>query len=212
MNKIKKAVRTFSFIAAGFSALSMMAPTEAQAADGGLFVEPAITYELGDTTVNYPSPLSNSTGRADGLGIGARLGFHIGEAFFVGADGRYSMPGFKDSSVSYDAKSVSTLLGPVVGFQMPDVGLRVWGTYLMWGELNPEASGNFDVKFTKPSGFRVGAGFRVQSFSINAEYQQVKYAESVLEQFGPFTPGSTFDSVNLENKSWIISASFPIEL
>lgn len=193
-------------------AIPLLGFSPAMAADGGLFVEPAITYELGNTTVNYPAPLSDSTGRADGLGIGARLGFHISEAFFLGADARYSMPGFKDSSVSYDAKSVSTLLGPVVGFQMPDVGLRLWGTYLMAGELNPEASGNFDVKFTKPSGFRVGAGFRVEAFSINAEYQQVKYGESVLEQIGPFTPGSTFDSVNLENKSWIISASFPLEL
>lgn len=182
-----------------------------QAAEGGLFVEPAITYQLGDTVVNYPSPFSNSTGKVDGLGIGARLGFHLSEAFFLGVDGRYAMPQFKDSSVTYDAKAVSTDLGPVIGFQMPDVGLRVWGTYIMAGELNPEASGSFDVKFAKPSGFRAGAGFRVEAFSINAEYQQIKYGESQLEQVGPFTPGSTFDSVTLENKSWILSASFPIE-
>lgn len=46
------------------------------------FLEPAITYDSGETDVNYPSPLSNSTGTTSGFGIGARIGFHISEAFF----------------------------------------------------------------------------------------------------------------------------------
>lgn len=93
----------------------------------GLFVEPAVTYQKGNSDVNYPAPLSNSTGDVAGFGIGARLGFHINEVVFVGFDGRYSMPNFTDSSVQYDAKATAVDWGPTVGIQMPNVGLRIWG-------------------------------------------------------------------------------------
>ena len=190
--------------------LVMTLPAMAESS-GGLFVEPAITYEKGESSVNYPSPLSDSTGTTDGLGIGARFGFHLNEAFFLGADARYSMPNFKDSSVNYDADSVSTNYGAVVGFQMPDLGLRIWGTYILGGELDPKADGNFDVKFEEAKGYRVGAGFRVQSVSLNLEYQDLKYDSSTLQKFGPFSGAGTFTDVNLKNKSWIASVSFPME-
>lgn len=178
----------------------------------GLFIEPALTYEAGDSSVNYPSPLSNSSGRSEGFGIGARIGFHLYESFFLGVDGRYSVPQFKDSSVSYDAKSVSTNWGPVVGIQMPNVGLRVWGSAILGGEMNPEKSGSFDLKFQNAKGYRVGAGFRVSEVSLNLEYQQLKYDQATLEQLGPYSVGTALNGVELENKSWIASVSFPIEL
>jgi hypothetical protein len=184
----------------------------AEGSNSGLFVEPALTYELGTATVDYPSPLSTSSGSANGLGLGAKLGFHFSEAFFVAFDGRYSMPQYTDSSVSYDAKSVSTNWGPVVGVQMPDIGIRIWGTLILGGELNPEQSGSFDVAFKKASGYRIGTGFRISAVSLNLEYQQLKYEETNLEQFGPFSPSSTLSGVNLDNKSWIASVSFPLEL
>ena len=186
--------------------------SNATAAVAGLFVEPSVTYESGTTDVNYPSPLSNSTGDQVGLGIGARLGFHVAEIFFLGADVRYSKPNFKDSSVSYDAESVATNWGPVVGMQMPIVGLRIWGSYVLGAELDPEKSGAFDVKFTKGTGYRVGAGFRLAMVSLNLEYQDLKYGTAHLEKIGPFAPGSTFDNVDLESKLWIASVSFPFEL
>lgn len=133
------------------------------------------------------------------------------DVFILGLDLRYSMPQFKDSSVTYDEKAISTNLGPVVVFQMPIVGLRVWGSYILSGELNPEASGNFDVKFQDATGYRVGAGFRILMLSLNLEYQQNKYDKANLEQLGPFTPGTTFNNVSLENKTWIASVSFPME-
>jgi hypothetical protein len=185
---------------------------QAQESGGGLFIEPAVTYEMGTTATNYPAPLSDSSGKLDGLGLGARFGFHLNEAFFLGLDGRYAMPQFKDSNVQYDAKAVSTSYGPVVGFQMPNLGMRVWGTYILGGELNPEASGNFDVSYKNLSGHRIGAGFRIQSFSVNLEYQQAKYTSATLEQVGPFASNSVFNNVTLENKAWIASLSFPLEL
>jgi hypothetical protein len=177
----------------------------------GLFVEPAVTSELGSTSVNYPSPLSNSTGSSNGFGLGARLGFHISEAFFLGADARYSMPQFSDSAASYDAKAVSTNWGPVVGMQMPHLGLRVWGSYILGGELNPDKSGNLDVTYQNASGYRVGAGFRIAAISLNLEYQDLKYGQAGLEQIGPFSSASSFSGVNLNNKSWIASLSFPMQ-
>jgi hypothetical protein len=178
----------------------------------GLFIEPALTYERSDTSINYPAPFSSSKGKADGFGLGARLGFHINEVFFLGVDGRYSMPTFKDSSVNYDAKSVSTNWGPVAGIQMPIVGLRVWGGIILGGNLNPDSSGNLDINFKDTSGYRVGAGFRVLPISLNIEYQHLKYGESILERVGPFSPTTTFSNVALTNNSWVVSVSFPVEL
>lgn len=207
MSKLSKFISIFLVTQIGFSVNA-----EAQESRMGLFVEPLISYEVGDTSVNYPSPFSNSKGTVSGFGLGTKLGFHFYESFFVGLDGRYSMPQFKDSSVSYDAKAVSTNWGPLVGMQMPNIGLRVWGTFIVDGELDPEKSGSFDVAFKKASGYRVGAGFRISIVSLNLEYQQLDYDETSLEQIGPFTSTATFNNVNLYNKSWIASVSFPLEL
>jgi hypothetical protein len=177
----------------------------------GLFIEPAITYETGDTSTSYPSPFANSSGKVEGFGLGARLGIHLYESFFVGVDGRYAMPNLKDSSLNYDAKATSTNLGPVIGMQMPNLGLRVWGTYILSGDLDPEKSGNYDVKFQDAKGYRIGTGFHVASVSLNVEYQELKYGKTNLEQIGPFSPGTTLSDVKLENRSWIASVSFPVE-
>lgn len=179
--------------------------------EGGLFVEPGLTYESGSTSTNYPSPFSSSTGTIIGLGVGARVGFHLNEAFFLALDARYAMPQFKDSSVLYDAKSVSTNWGPVIGIQMPNVGMRLWGSYILGGELNPERSTSFDVKLQNGTGYRLGVGFRLAAVSLSLEYQQLKYGKLKLEQLGPFSSGSSFDSVNLANNAWIAGVSFPLQ-
>lgn len=71
------------------------------------------------------------------------------------------MPDQKDSSVNYNAKATSTRIGPVIGMQMPNLGLRIWGTYILSGDLDPEKSGNYDVKFQDAKGYRIGTGFHV---------------------------------------------------
>jgi hypothetical protein len=183
----------------------------AQEDPAGVFLEPVVTYELGETDVNYPAPISNSSGNADGFGLGLRVGLHVYETFFVGLDGRYSMPKFKDSGVSYNSDSKTYNWGPVIGMQMPDLGLRFWGTYVIDGGMDPDASGNLDVRFKDGRGFRLGAGFRLAAVSLNIEYQEVKYGQTDLEQIGPFAPGVDVGGVDLENKSWIASVSFPVE-
>ena len=179
---------------------------------GGVFLEPLITYESGQSEVNYPSPFSNSTGDVVGFGLGARVGLHVSEILLLGLDARYAQPQFKDSSVQYDAKATSMNLGPVLVLQMPDIGFRFWGAYILSSELNPKQSGSLDVKFKDGTGYRLGTGFHVGSFSLNLEYQEIKYNEATLEQIGPFASSSVFDSVDLKYNSWIASVSFPVEL
>ncbi len=179
-------------------------------ADSGLFVEPALTYEAGSTKATYPSPLSDSTGHTNGVGIGARVGFHIAEVIFAGIDARYSKPHFTDSSLNYGATATETNWGPVVGLQTPLIGLRVWAGYILGGDLDPDASGNVDVKYSSATGYRMGAGFRVMMVSLNLEYQQLKYGTTTLQQAGPLS--GNLSNVKLNDDSWIASVSFPIEL
>lgn len=179
----------------------------------GLFVEPMVTYNLGSkTTVNWPTPLNDSTGSANGFGLGARLGMHVGDVVFIAADGRYLMPKFKDSSVNYDSDATALNYGATVGVQTPVAGLRVWGTYIFGGELDPKASGNFDVKLSDAQGYRVGAGFYFTMVSINLEYQDLKYDKATLQSLGPINANASTNSVTLQDKAWIASVSFPIAL
>jgi hypothetical protein len=184
----------------------------ASASPLGLFIEPALTYEAGQTSVSYPSPFGNSTGSAYGLGFGGRVGIHAFGTLFAGIDGRYSRPQFKDSAFNYDATAVSTNWGPVVGVQMPLLGLRAWGSYVLGGVLDPAESNNIDVKFDGASGFRLGAGIHILIVSLNLEYQELKYSGFTLEKLGPFNTNADFSSVKLQNKSWILSASLPLEM
>lgn len=178
----------------------------------GLFVEPGITYERGNTTVDWPSPFSNSTGESNGLGLMGRLGFHVADIVFIGLDGRYSMPNFKDSSVNYSADATQFNWGPLVGVQTPVFGIRVWGTYVAGGMLDPKASGAFDVKMEEANGYRIGAGLRFVMLSVNLEYQNLKYNKATLESVGSYNAGTSFDSVKPKNESWILSVSFPISI
>ncbi len=193
-------------------ALTMTEVAHTADSSGGLFLEPAITYESGETDVNYPSPFSNSTGESIGLGLGARIEFHISEAFFLGFDGRYSKPQFKDSSVSYDEMADAMNWGPVIGMQMPNFGIRIWGTYIMGGSLDPESAGNFDIKFKNAKGYRVGLGFLLEVVSLNLEYENLSYDSAELQKVGPFSSVGDFDGVDLDNNAWIFSVSFPMSL
>lgn len=196
------------------STLSFLTLSTAYAENkGGLFVEPILTYERGDGDVDFPSPINSSESDIDGFGVGARLGFHIFESVFIGADGRYSMPQFKDSSLDQKADAKAWNYGPVVGIQMPTtIGLRVWGGYIMDGVLDPEKDKNVDQKFSDASGYRVGAGIKLGIASLNLEYQDLKYDKTDIDEVGVFTPGYSTNNIELKNQSWILSVSFPISI
>ncbi len=206
----KNNLKTKAYI---FITLISMISTSAQAAGGGgMFVEPALTFENGSTEGNFPSPLRNSEGDISGLGFGLRGGAHLGDIVFLGLDLRYSMLSFKDSTINYDADATAFNWGPVVGVKLPIVGLRAWGSLILGGNLDPDASRNFNVKFSDASGFRLGAGFQLLLVSLNLEYQSIKYDHTELEQVGPFSSNSALNNVSLEQSSWVASVSFPLSL
>jgi hypothetical protein len=91
-------------------------------------------------------------------------------------------------------------------------GLRAWASYIVGSNFNPEKSGSLDIEFKDASGYRIGTGLNFLMLSLNLEYQNIKYDKTILEQFGPFSPEVNFDNVDLRNKSWIASVSFPYNL
>jgi hypothetical protein len=196
------------------SVMMLLSIANVHASDkGGLFVEPMLTYELGKGDVSFPKPFSSSDSKLRGWGVGTRLGVHVWDTVFIGADGRYSIPKFKDSSLGQDVKTKSWNVGPVVGLQMPTiVGLRAWGSWILAGQVDPEKDKGVDEKFGSANGWRVGAGFNILMLSLNVEYQDVKYDKTTVDQVGIFTTGFSSSDIVLNNKSWILSVSFPIAL
>lgn len=197
-------------------ALVMAWPAAAQLQDWGLFIEPGVTYENSDGDINWPSPLNDSSSELEGFGVLARVGVHVSDAVFIGADGRYSQPKFKNSAGDNDVDSEAFNYGPILGVQMPNIGLRVWGAYILDAELDPKSytvgGSELDGKFENGEGYRIGAGFKVYMLSLNLEYQRIDYDRARVEEAGPFDPGSVFDSVELKDDSWILSVSFPFAL
>lgn len=185
------------------------ASTASAVSGGGLFVEPMVTYEASSkATLDVPI-LPDTSGKVEGFGVGARFGFHIADIFFLGLDGRFSMPKYDMGNYSADAQGMN--YGVVAGVQTPFAGVRVWGSYILDGNLDPKSSDNTffsDVKYAQANGYRIGAGARVAVVSVNLEYQNMVYNSTTLE-----SPGSiTSDDFKLKNDSWIISVGFPISL
>ncbi len=200
-------------LAIGLLALTSTGLLYADVDKGGLFIEPILTYEKGNGEIDFPSPINSSNTDVDGFGVGARVGFHVYESIFLGADGRYSMPQFKDTSLNQDVKAKAWNYGPIVGLQMPTtLAIRVWGGYIMDGQLDPEKDQNVDEVFKKAHGYRVGAGIKLGIVSLNVEYQDLAYDKTEITEVGVFTPGYKTNDIELKNHSWIFSASFPIAL
>jgi hypothetical protein len=180
--------------------------------NAGLFLEPALTYQQGEMKVTYPY-FNDSTEKTNGFGLGLRLGFHVYDSFFVAADGRYGKLHYDSSALGGSANAETSNLGLTVGAQTPLAGVRVWGTYVLTGGLNPDAIGStipVDVKFNNPKGYRVGAGVYIAMVSLNLEYQELKYDSTTLEKAGPITGNS--DDVKGTDKQYILSVSFPVAL
>lgn len=197
---------------AAISILSASAYAETQK-KGGFFVEPMITYERGDGDVKLPSPFSKSDTTLEGFGVGARLGFHIHESIFIGADGRYSMPRFKDDGLDQKTDATAWNYGPFVGIQTPtDIGLRIWGGYIMDAQLDPEKDKNVNLKFSDGTGYRIGAGVKLGITSLNLEYQDLTYDKTKVQEVGIFTPGFASNDVEHKNSTWVLSVSFPFSL
>lgn len=178
---------------------------------GGVFVEPMLTYETGASEVDFPSPAGSSESDIYGLGLGARLGFHIKENVFLGIDGRYSFPTFENDDTDINTSSTAYNFGPVVGIKLPsESGVRLWAGYIMAGQMDIEEDQGINLKFKDASGYRIGGGIMISPVSLNLEFQQIMYSETELQDAGFFT-GNTRE-VDAENKTFIFSVSFPISI
>ena len=195
------------------SIMTIFSNVASAAGDAGLFVEPMLTWERGRGDVNFPAPISNAETELDGFGVGARVGMHVFESFFIAADGRYSLPTFKDNKLNQDVDAKAWNVGPVVGVQMPTLfGLRVWAGYIAAAGVDPDKGQNVKEEFKSGNGYRVGAGVKLGFASLNVEYQNIKYDETEIQEVGVFTPGASRNDVTLENDSMILSVSFPITI
>jgi hypothetical protein len=173
----------------------------------GFYIEPGVTLEKGDSTLDWPSPFSSSTGTTQGLGLDLKLGFNLESILFAGVEGTYSKPQFKNSANNYDAPATSQMFGILIGAQMPVVGLRVWGGYIFDGFLDPEEDQGIDVKFTGATGPKLGLGFKLFLVGLNLEYADLSYKTSTLEQPGMLS--GPLDS-QFKNKLWLASVSLPL--
>ncbi len=177
---------------------------------GGLFVEPAVKYDLLQGSIDYPAPFSSSDVKAEGPGVGARLGFHISDIVFLAAEGNYSQLRLTDDKLHYSAKGNAFNYGPSVGVQTPWAGVRVWGTYLLGGSFDPEKDNNVDIAFKDMNGYRIGAGLRFAFVGASLEYERATYSSTELQNAGPLS-GST-NNVKMTNDGWILGLSFPVTL
>lgn len=176
----------------------------------GLFLEPGVSYQYTKGDINYPAPFTNANNKVRGLGVLTRAGLHVASILFVGADGRYAWPRVKDPNNNLNSTANSWDVAPVIGLQMPTIGLRIWGEYVIAGNLDPRDTNGVNLKFEDPTGWRAGAGFRIYNISLNLEYQRVRYDTITNQRIGTFS-ATSFQNNSFTNEGFIGSVSFPIE-
>jgi hypothetical protein len=178
---------------------------------GGLFLEPSLFYETGKGEIDWGS-INAADGNIKGLGVGLRFGVHISDIVFIAADGMYSKPKFTDDSGNnFDAKTKSWLAGLTVGAQTPYYGIRVWGGYMPFGQIELDGRNtSTNVRFTEPKIWKFGAGIRYNIVSINLEYLNGKYNSMDALNAGFLT--GNYSSATATRNSWIVSVSFPLAL
>lgn len=181
---------------------------------GGFFIEPMLIAGLDDSeikTSQLPIVTDDTSGRVETAGLGLRFGGHLGEVFFLTADGRYNRINFRDSF--YDSASgYASNYGVTLGGQTPFFGVRVWGTSVLGGEMDPgSGASGLDVKFNNARGYRVGAGLHVAAVAVNIEYQDLTYGSSTVQSVGSLGVGGDVD-VDMTQRGTQLSLSFPVEL
>jgi hypothetical protein len=174
----------------------------------GVFLEPMMTYQKGDGTTSWNTPLEKSSSTLTGTGFGLRLGYHFLSTLFLAADARYSQPEWKSTNPDLTAKATDLNYGVTLGVQPPIVGLRFWGTYVFNGSLDPQESQNFDVRFRKSQGYRLGGGFSFILVSLNLEYQELKNSDLELGRATSYS-GLSANNTEMNSKTWIASLSIP---
>jgi hypothetical protein len=177
----------------------------------GFYIEPGIFGAREDADIKSAAITGDQTGSSNGFGADLRLGGHLGEVFFLGADGRYERSRLEDTG--YGNQDVNAWnWGPTAGLQAPWAGMRVWGTYVVDGNYDPDAGSNgTDLKFKDPYGWRAGVGFRLSAVSLNVEYEDLTYRTTDIQSLGN-VPAGTSTNADFAQRGYAVSLSFPIDL
>ncbi len=189
-------------------------PNQTRLSQSGVFIEPSIFYSAEDSSIRtsqLPILNDNTSGNSKGYGLGLRFGGHVAEILLIGIDGRYAKMK-NDDSFYRDADANVYNLAPVIILQTPFFGVRLLGSYVVFGENNPSnGSQGIDLKFKEATGPRLGAGIYVGPISLNLEYEDLKYNKTEIESYGSVAVNNTTD-VDTTTKGYVLSLSFPIEL
>ncbi len=168
-------------------------------ANAGFLVEPYLGTYLSST---YEGD-SNAEGDLTGTAVGARVGFqNLG--LMLGLDGRRHT-WTSDPDDGTDGSELSgTSLGLFVGYDFP-ILLRVWAEYIFSNTLD-ETDGDED-EYYEGGGTLFGLGYKVLPFvSVNLEMGTFTTSKAK-----DGTTGTEFD-FDLENKTYLLSVSFPISI
>ena|SRR5665213_2934407 len=200
MNKLKCLFLTVVTLAC----TSAMAESDSNGT--GLFLEPGISYQLSNSNSDYSGALRNSSASTKGFGVLARAGIHVYDRFFVAADARYAILNFTDNANNFSANASSWDIAPVVGLQMADSGARIFVGYVLAGNLDPQSSNGIDPSYGNATGWRVGAGLKIQHISVNIEWQRLHYGTGKLSGSGQSVSG-----LNYNPEALVASVTFPID-
>jgi hypothetical protein len=180
----------------------------------GLALEPMLIYTRETSNIRtsqLPIISDDTSGTSQGGGVGLKVGGHIAGIITAGVDGRYSQTRMTDSSYG-NAKAISYNVGPTVGVQMPIVGLRLFATYVPFGAYDPAAGDRgFDVRFRDPQGYRLGAGFHIGPVSLNLEYEDIRFRNTLVQSVGGINQPITSD-IKFDTRGYDASVSFPLEI
>ena len=217
---MKKVVLLMSlFSSLSLSALAQDGSSNTSTSDrprshSGLFVEPMLIYSQNDSSIQtsqLPIITDDTSGTISEASLGARLGVHVGDIFILAADGRYGKSKFKDSSYS-TADATGYNYGATAIVQTPIAGIQLFGTYILGGAFDPQAGAqNIDLKFTNARGYRVGGGIHIMAVSLNLEYQDITYNNSIIESAGPVALNRE-TAVDANQRGYAVSLGFPISL
>ncbi len=180
----------------------------------GVAIEPMLIFsqeEANIKTSQLPVISDDTSGQSRGFGAGLKLGMHVSQILILGVDGRYSRSKMSDSAYG-DANGDKYTFGPTLGAQMPLAGLRLWATYVLAGDFDPDSGRQgFDLRFKDPRGYRVGAGLHFGPVSMNLEFEELNFDQTVIQSFGAISPnfGTNVDFVS---RGYFASLSFPLEL
>jgi hypothetical protein len=177
-------------------------------APGSFYIEPAVFGLRQDSHINVGS---DNEVEGDGMGLAMKLGSQISDRYFAAADIRYQRTQFNEKGLK-DVDSDTWNIAPVLGLQTNWYGLRAWGSYILDGTSNPDSAANgLDLRFEKPFGWRAGVGVRISNISLNLEYEDLTYRQTVVQSVGSLGP-SAGQNVDFDSRTVAMSVSFPIQL